>query len=163
MSFVTIAAMSPALELSQFEISGVTMTSKIVCKLIPFMIGIVTTGLLAGCAAPNNADLPMAHLADMPAVVQEAPVVVQQAYQFAAANPAVLAEIPCYCGCEFLGHKSNYDCYFSGVDAQGKLTFDRHALGCAMCVNITKDTMGMVRAGHTTAEMREYVERTYAP
>jgi len=98
----------------------------------------------------------------MPAEVQSAPVTVQEAYQFASINPDLMKDIPCYCGCGDIRHTSNYDCYVSDVDAQGNIQFDNHALGCSMCVDITKDVMRMLREGKTPTEARAYIEATYS-
>ncbi len=97
----------------------------------------------------------------LPAEVQSAPLVVQQAYQFAVANPQVMQGIPCYCGCGRIGHTSNYSCYVSGVDAQGRITFDQHALGCSLCVNITQDAMRLLKEGKTVPEIKAYVDAAY--
>jgi hypothetical protein len=99
---------------------------------------------------------------DMPAEVKDAPVSVQQAYQFAVANPDVLQQLPCYCGCGAMGHTSNYACYVSGADASGKLQYDSHALGCSICVDITQDAMRMLKDGKSVPEIRSYVDETYA-
>lgn len=104
----------------------------------------------------------MMSMEQMPAEVQSAPVTVQEAYQFAAANPGVMKAIPCYCGCGGIGHTSNYDCYVSSVDAQGNITFDNHALGCSICVDITQDAMRMMREGKTVPEIRAYIDAAYS-
>jgi len=65
----------------------------------------------------------------MPADVQSAPMTVQQAYQFAAANPDAMQNIPCYCGCGSMGHRSNLDCYIKSVRADGTIEFENHAFG----------------------------------
>ena len=101
-------------------------------------------------------------LVKMPAEVQSAPVTVQTAYQFAAANPDVMKNIPCYCGCGNIGHTSNYDCYVSDVDTQSNITFDNHALGCSICVDITQDVMRMLQEGKSPQEARAYVDSTFA-
>lgn len=98
----------------------------------------------------------------MPTEVQAAPVTVQQAYQFAAANPEALTEIPCYCGCGAMGHTSNYACYVSGQEADGSVIFDTHALGCSICVDITLDTMRMMKEGKSIPQIKSYVDETYA-
>ena len=103
----------------------------------------------------------MAEMAQMPAQVQVAPVAVQQAYQFAAANPDVLSQIPCYCGCGAIGHTSNYACYVAGV-AGKTITYDDHALGCSICVDITQDTMRLMRQGRAVEEIRTYIDETYS-
>lgn len=130
--------------------------------LFVLMIGVIALASLFACSTQQTADLNMLSMDQLPAEVQSAPVAVQEAYQFAAANPDVMKNIPCYCGCGNIGHASNYDCYVSDVDAQGKITFDNHALGCSICVDITQDVMRMLREGKTSAEARVYIDATYA-
>ncbi|HLE92291.1 MAG TPA: PCYCGC motif-containing (lipo)protein, partial [Anaerolineales bacterium] len=98
----------------------------------------------------------------MPPEVQSAPVTVQEAYQFTAANPDVMKNIPCYCGCGDIGHTSNYDCYVSDVDARSNIEFDNHALGCSICVDITQDVMRMLQEGKSPQEARLYIDTTYS-
>src|SRR5512138_332975 len=122
----------------------------------------IAFGSLSACSTRSNADLHMLSMDQMPAEVQSAPVTVQQAYQFAAANPEVMKNIPCYCGCGNIGHTSNYSCYVSGLDDQGQLRFDNHALGCSICVDITQDVMRFLREGKSPEQARAYVDATYA-
>ena len=61
-----------------------------------------------------------------------------------------------------MGHTSNYDCYVSDVDAAGKISFDYHALGCSVCVDITQDVMRMLREGKSTQDARAYIDATYS-
>jgi hypothetical protein len=120
-------------------------------------------GLLAGCA-PGGTDptLKMASVNVLPPEVKTAPVSVREAYQFAVANPEILGEIPCYCGCAPVGHTSNYACYISSVDEDGTITFDSHSLGCSICVDITQDTMRLLKDGRSVPEIRSYVDNTYS-
>jgi hypothetical protein len=134
-------------------------------RSLPFLVLIVVLGLAsAGCAGggqPGAGGFPMADLAHMPHSVQSAPVPVREAYQFAVANPEVLKALPCYCGCGAMGHTSNYDCYVAGVDGQ-TVTYDEHALGCSICVDITQDAMRLLRQGQSVDQIREYVDANYA-
>ena len=127
---------------------------------------LVLGGLTSGCGANStdvgNHELAMASLDEMPDEVQTAPVSVQQAFQFAVANPEVMKQIPCYCGCGGMGHTSNYSCYVAGVEADGSIKFDSHALGCSICVDITQDTMRLLKAGKSAQEITTYVDSTYA-
>jgi len=123
---------------------------------------VLLAGLLPACSSQNSVHLNMMPLDKMPADVQSAPVTVQEAYQFAAANPDVMKQIPCYCGCGNIGHTSNYSCYVSGVDANGTITFDNHALGCSLCVDITQDVMRVMREGRSPQEARTYIDATYS-
>jgi hypothetical protein len=125
------------------------------------MIGIVLASLPA-CSTQETTELHMMSIDHMPAEVQSAPVTVQEAYQFAAANPNVMENIPCYCGCGNIGHASNYACYVSHVDDKGKIAFDSHALGCSICVDITQDVMRILRERKSPQEARAYIDATYS-
>jgi hypothetical protein len=130
--------------------------------LFPFFIVILLIPILSACSAQNqSSDLHMMPMDKMPAQVQSAAVTVQQAYQFASANPDVMKGIPCYCGCGNIGHTSNYSCYVQSTDAKGNITFDNHALGCSLCVTITQDTMRLLKEGKTVPQIKAYVDTTY--
>jgi hypothetical protein len=131
------------------------------------VLTILSSGLLTACSgntasATNEIGLSMASMDGMPAEVQSAPITVRQAYQFAAANPDVLKQIPCYCGCGAMGHTSNYACYVQGVDQNGLIQYDTHALGCSICVDITQDTVRLLKQGKTVTEIKTFVDQTYS-
>jgi hypothetical protein len=129
--------------------------------------------LVAAAAAPLAACQPaqtgadylsqvkLAPASQLPAEVRKLALNVQQAYQFAIANPEVLEQVPCYCGCGPLGHTSNYSCYVKS-DAGGQVVFDMHATGCGICVDITHDTMRGLAAGKTPAQIKAEVDQTYS-
>ncbi len=124
---------------------------------------ILVASTLQACASTSaSVALSMLPMDKMPAEVQAAPSVVQAAYQFAAANPDLMKGIPCYCGCAAIGHTSNYSCYVQGSDSNGAITWDDHALGCSLCVNITQDAMRLTREGKGVPEIKAYVDNTYA-
>ncbi|MCG3141709.1 MAG: hypothetical protein HDKAJFGB_03025 [Anaerolineae bacterium] len=125
------------------------------------VITLVSTAVSA-CSTSSEVHLAMTPLDQMPMDVQSAPVAVQEAYQFNTANPNIMQDIPCYCGCGDIGHTSNYDCYVSDVDANEKITFDNHALGCSICVDITQDVMRMLNDGKSPQDARAYVDATYS-
>lgn len=123
----------------------------------------LSVALTACSTSTTEHPFPMASMDSMPVDVQSAPVTVQQAYQFAVANPDVLTQLPCYCGCGAMGHTSNYACYVAEQNMDGSVrTFDNHALGCSICVDITQDAMRMLRGGKSVPEIRAYVDQTYA-
>jgi hypothetical protein len=139
------------------------MISKTRQLLFLSLIAVFLTTALSACSPQNKTDdLNMLPAEQMPAEVQSVPVMVRQAYQFAAANPDLMKQIPCYCGCSDIGHSSNYDCYVSHVDDKGVITFDNHAIGCSICVDITQDVMRMMRQGKRTQEIRTYIDATYS-
>lgn len=126
-------------------------------------LGMLLLATLPACSSTaSQAHLDMMSVDRMPAQVQSAPVTVQQAYQFAAANPDLMKQIPCYCGCGNVGHTSNYSCYVSAVDENGGITFDNHALGCSICVDITQDVMRLTREGKSPGEARALIDASYS-
>jgi hypothetical protein len=135
-------------------------------KLLPVLLLIpVFLVVLTGCSGAGDSkqgDLAMASMDGMPSEVKSAPLAVLQAYQFAVANPDTMQHIPCYCGCGAMGHTSNYSCYVSDVDANGKVSFDTHALGCSICVDITQDSMRLLTEGKTVPEIKAYIDQTYS-
>lgn len=110
--------------------------------------------------AVDTARLALAPLDQMPAEVQEAPLTVQNAYRFAVANPEILKQVPCYCGCNAMGHTSNYSCYVAAV-AGDRVSFDQHATGCGICIDITQDAMRMTAEGKSPQEIKTFVDQAY--
>ena len=126
------------------------------------IVVLLSTTISACSTKSQSSDLHMLAMDQMPSEVKSAPTTVQAAYQFAAANPDVMKNIPCYCGCGNIGHTSNYSCYVSDVNPQGSITFDNHALGCSICVDITQDVMRMLRDGKSPQDARTYIDTTYS-
>jgi len=124
-------------------------------------LGLVVV-VVAGCGGGLAADFDMAPMSDMPSEVRSAPTTVQESYQFAFANPEILEQVPCYCGCGAMGHTSNYSCYAEGTDASGETIFDGHALGCTICVDITQDTMRLLKQDKSIADIQVYVDQRYS-
>jgi hypothetical protein len=138
-----------------------SQTNKFFFLLI--VITLVGTAISAcSTASSSEVHLAMAPMDQMPMDVRSAPVAVREAYQFNIANPGIMQDIPCYCGCGSIGHTSNYDCYVSDVDASGKITFDNHALGCSICVDITQDVMRMLQDGKSPQDARTYIDAAYS-
>ena len=147
------------MKLSRME-NPMKISRKIVFLLL---IGLIALTSLPACSSKSNdVHLNMTAMDRMPAEVQSAPVTVQQAYQFASANPDVMKNIPCYCGCGNVGHTSNYSCYISSADDKGNIRFDNHALGCSICVDITQDVMRLLWEGKSSQDARAYIDSTYS-
>jgi len=128
-----------------------------------FLFLVLTVSLIAASisACSSGTHLAMMPADEMPAEVLASSMNVQTAYRFAAANPDVMKEIFCYCGCDSLGHTSNYDCYVSNASKGGNITFEQHGLNCSTCIDITQDVMSMLRDGKSTAEAKAYIDETY--
>jgi hypothetical protein len=128
------------------------------------ILGILAVLLLAACGASGqqNSKVKLAPVSALPKPMQDAPAAVRTAYQFAVANPDALQNVPCYCGCGAIGHKSNLACYIKEVDADGKPVFDDHAMGCSICVDIATDVMKMTNEGKSPAAIRQQIVDTYS-
>ncbi len=123
--------------------------------------------VLAACspAQPAGVDGHQMKLAPMSMLtpdVQKAPAKVREAYQYAIANADVLKQIPCYCGCGSMGHKSNLDCYVQEFKSDGSVVLDKHALGCSLCVDNTRDVMPLMSQGKSVADVRATIVSTYS-
>ena len=62
----------------------------------------------------------------LPAFAASESPLVQNNYRFAVAQPDALRNIPCYCGCEGVGHRHNGHCYVQGRHSDGTVTFTSH-------------------------------------
>lgn len=120
--------------------------------------------LLAACAGRGQADskVKLAPVSTLSGEIQRAPAAVRTAYQFAVANPDALANVPCYCGCGAIGHRSNLACYVKEFGPDGRPVFDDHALGCSICVDIATDVMKMSGEGKAPAEIRQRIVDAYS-
>lgn len=86
--------------------------------IVGLLLVVVTMGL-ASCTsnAPEEtgdidmSKLTLAPVSELPAEVLDTKPEVQEAYRFAMANPELLKKIPCYCGCNTVGHMNNLECY----------------------------------------------------
>jgi len=137
------------------------LTKRLFLLLPVLLIGAL---LLAACGASGqqNIKAKLAPVSALPKPMQDAPAAVRTAYQFAVANPAALQNVPCYCGCGAIGHKSNLACYIKEVGADGKPVFDDHAMGCSICVDIATDVMKMTGEGKSPAAIRQQIVATYS-
>jgi hypothetical protein len=105
------------------------MKPPIVLLLVSSLLAVaLVTGACGGEAAPA-VELTLAPESALPDFVSNAPPQVKEAYRFAIANPEILSDFPCYCGCGSMGHQNNLQCYIKEVRADGSLEFDNHAFG----------------------------------
>jgi hypothetical protein len=97
----------------------------------------------------------------MPAEVESAPRVVR-GLRFAVAHQEVWPVALLLRLRRRSGTHLNYACYASGSEADGAIAYDLHATGCSICVDITRDAMRMLDAGHGLPQIRAEIDRTYA-
>jgi len=90
--------------------------------LIPVLAVLLVSGigLLATRAKPPKAP-------QLPAWVQAGGPKAVRAYVQAVTYRDELQYIPCYCGCENVGHVSVADCYIADVADDGTIVYDPHA------------------------------------
>lgn len=98
----------------------------------------------------------------MPDFVHSAHPEAQHAYRFAAAHQDLLTHFPCYCGCVYMGHTNNLDCYIQNVSTTGAITYDPHAAGCGICVEITNDVARLWGDGTDLETIQDFIVTTYS-
>lgn len=86
---------------------------------------------------------------------------VRAAYAFAARRTDVLQHIPCYCGCERMGHRSNAQCYLKGGVGGEHPQWDTHAYHCSICLDVTRQVMQLYAAGRNLSEIRDAIDARY--
>ncbi len=157
--------------------------------LIPvFIVSLMLGGSVAGCSNATQSDTPAAAAAGegtttvavpmgnmhmptadevsstwkaRPGYVKELSAEWQEAYAFALARPDVLQWLPCYCGCEGMGHRSNLDCFFQRREVKGTYTYEEHASFCDICVKTANMASQMLQQGKTMVQVRAAVDSTY--
>ena len=76
---------------------------------------------------------------------------VREAYKFAEQNPALLAQLHCYCGCDKAeGHKNLLDCY-RGM----------HGASCEICTGEALLAKRMSDQGSPVDQIREAIRRNF--
>jgi hypothetical protein len=112
-------------------------------------------------ARPHTGPLPA-----LPRVSFEPPrsaAVIQQVYEFAARHPEVLQYVPCYCGCERVGHTGNHSCFVKSRATDGRVTeWDSHGMGCTVCIDVARDAMNLFNSGAKPKAIREAIDGKYA-
>lgn len=77
---------------------------------------------------------------------------VREAYEVAEKDPALLAQLHCYCGCDKAdGHKNLLDCFR-----------DKHGSTCAICVGEARDAESMATRGVPVEQIRDALRARYA-
>jgi hypothetical protein len=109
---------------------------------------------------PPNVTLPPLPVVSFEPV--EPILVLRQVYEFAARHPEVLQYVPCYCGCENVGHKANHDCFVKSRAADGRVTqWDSHGMGCAVCVGVGRRAMALFNQGMSVPQIRQAIDREF--
>ncbi|MGO9453588.1 MAG: CYCXC family (seleno)protein [Candidatus Binataceae bacterium] len=76
---------------------------------------------------------------------------VREAYEVAERDPALLAQLHCYCGCDKSdGHKSLLDCYR-----------DKHGSTCAICVGEAREAEVLAKQGMPVEQIRDSLRNRF--
>jgi hypothetical protein len=77
---------------------------------------------------------------------------VREAYTFAGKNPALLAQLRCYCGCDkAFGHQNLLDCYRS-----------THGATCEICTQEALLAKALSEQGSPVDQIRNAIRRNFA-
>jgi hypothetical protein len=91
------------------------------------------------------------------------PQVVAQVFRFAAEHPEILAYVPCFCGCDHMGHKGNDDCFVKTRAANGDvLQWEPHGTECQVCIDVGQQAMQMYSSGASVRDIRAAIEKKFA-
>ena len=75
---------------------------------------------------------------------------VRQAYQVAKEIPQTLTQLPCFCYCDTVGHKSLHSCYEN-----------EHSAGCSVCIDSALLAAELKQQGRGDAEIRNQIIAKY--
>jgi hypothetical protein len=125
-------------------------------------VSVVSLMLLAGAAVGVGVVLGSDHEPTMPAATNaielaSMPRQTAEHYRFAAIHGSVYEQVPCFCGCDaMLGHRSLLDCF---VRPEGG--WERHASGCAVCLDESRMIRSMLARGSPAALIRSEIVASY--
>jgi len=110
---------------------------------------------------PPNAPHPP--LPFIPNGMPRPPEVIAEVYEFAGANPDILEFVPCFCGCETAGHRANAHCFVQSRNPDGTVkAWEPHGMGCAVCIDVARDSMQLHASGASVRDVRSSIESKYS-
>ncbi len=96
--------------------------------------------------------------AEFPKFVYHSPEA-ERGYRLAVQHQPLFAQVACYCGCVNLPkepHRNLLDCFMNDDG-----TFEPHAVGCPVCVDIADDAVAWQAQGKSADEVRSLVDEKY--
>jgi len=76
---------------------------------------------------------------------------IRQAYAVAKEIPQTLAQLPCFCYCDTIGHKSLHSCYE-----------DDHSTGCTVCMDSALIASQLKKQGLSDTDIRDKLIAKYS-
>ena len=90
--------------------------------------------------------------------------VVTAAFEFAAEHPEITSYVPCFCGCERMGHRGNHDCFVRSRAPNGDVVeWEEHGLECAVCIDVATRSRQMYASGASVRDIRTASEKEFVP
>ncbi len=83
----------------------------------------------------------------------------EKGYRLATEQPQLFLQLPCYCGCGMFAddpHRNLLDCFMNDDGS-----FDAHASGCSLCLDIAFDGVDWRAQGKSPAEVEALVDEKY--
>lgn len=130
------------------------MTILLVPVLALLVVGLVVGSIRMGWSNQGAGETP----AEFPEIVYRSPSI-ERAYRLAADHQRLFAQVACYCGCVNLPedpHRNLLDCFMNDDG-----TFEPHAIGCTVCVDIANDAVAWQAEGKSADEVRSLVDEKY--
>jgi len=138
------------------------------------LLTVVTVGVWSATVSATDSQAakpPVAHKqANLPPLpfgprdpLPRSPQVVAAVFRFAAEHPEVLTYVPCFCGCDHMGHKGNDDCFVKSRAANGDVVqWEPHGTECQVCIDVGQQAMQMYASGASVRDIRVAIEKKYA-
>lgn len=98
-------------------------------KSVIFMfVMVLLLGITTGCTSLTEEDYAMheENHEPMPDNISLSAPKLQEVYGLAVNYPKILEKVPCYCGCDKVGHENNLECYIGEMDGQNVKKWDPH-------------------------------------
>jgi hypothetical protein len=161
-------------------VSGVLAAALVACSAPKDTPEFTTAQKAAPVSAPVPAPAPPAPIvsgpsdprfieADLPLLPDNLPYsprsadVVRQVYAFAAHHGDVLKYVPCFCGCERMGHQGNDECFIQRRTTAGKVTaWEPHGVICEVCLDVAREAMQLHNSGASTQAIRAYIDKKWS-
>lgn len=88
---------------------------------------------------------------------------VRTVYKFAAHNADLLKYVPCFCGCERMGHHANDECFISRRSGTGQvLEWQPHGVICEVCLDVAHEAMQLHNTGASIEQIRRAIDTKWS-
>jgi len=87
---------------------------------------------------------------------------IEMAYAYAFRSWNVIEWMPCYCGCDSLGHGSNLNCFLKPMrSGSTRVEFDEHGSYCGICIDIALTAKKLAGEGKSLLQIRQAIDRQF--